>query len=421
MIATSPDGTYIAVTHWGNNTVGILNIADEFPEEWSQDTCYVIDHKLELNFSLTSKVDRDSNSGYCLRGTFFTPDCRYLLVGCMGGGGGIAVIDLQKREYMGRVLGMMSNVRHIIQSGEWLYLSINTAGYVQRIKLKDFMAAAEEMRSSGKRTITLKGWESCDTPAGTRTIVASPDGKYIFAACNYSSCLAVINTADMTLVGTLKADSFPVGLDISDDGRHLLLSSQAHGGGGNAVDIFSIIYKGCEMDTISSKIATARVAEMLIDEAKKYLGAKYRHASGGPDQFDCSGFCSFIYGKFGYSLSPSSKIQATEGREVIGGIDRLQKGDILVFGSRNNTGEIGHVGIFIEPDSTGTSFKFIHAARTGVIISELKESYYTKRYMGARRFLPDFKMPDRSLMETDGKQLPDMEEPEMMKKAGIIK
>ena len=47
----------------------------------------------------------------------------------------------------------------------------------------------------------------------------------------------------MTQVGTLDADSFPVGLDISQDGHYLFSTSQARDAGGNAVDIFRIDYK----------------------------------------------------------------------------------------------------------------------------------------------------------------------------------
>jgi len=90
----------------------------------------------------------------------------------------------------------------------------------------------------------VDGWESCKVPAGARTIVASPDGRFIFAACNFSSKIAVVDTRTMTQVGTLSADSFPVGLDISQDGQWLFSTSQARpSGGGNAVDIFHIDYK----------------------------------------------------------------------------------------------------------------------------------------------------------------------------------
>jgi DNA-binding beta-propeller fold protein YncE len=80
-------------------------------------------------------------------------------------------------------------------------------------------------------------------PAGARTIVLSPDGRYVFAACNYASCIAVVDTRTMTFLGRLPADSYPVGLDISDDGRYLFSTSQGRSGlGGNAVDIFEVTY-----------------------------------------------------------------------------------------------------------------------------------------------------------------------------------
>ena len=242
MIATSPDGTRIAIAHWGDNTVGLLDIAGEDVAAWHYIGCYTVDYKLKLNYSRTTPVNRDVGSGYCLRGTVFTPDGRYLLVGCMGGTGGIAVIDLVQERYLGRILGMMSNLRHLLLHGDYLYASINSKGYVQRIPLRRIYDAISDLQPD-KKTTVLDGWESCKVPAGARTIVISPDGRFVFAACNFSSKIAVVDTRTMKLVGTLDADSYPVGLDISQDGRYLFSTSQARDAGGNAVDIFRIDYK----------------------------------------------------------------------------------------------------------------------------------------------------------------------------------
>ena len=151
MIATSPDGNRIAVTHWGDNTVGLLDISGNDPTRWHYVSCHIVDYKLKLNYSRTVSVNRDAGSGYCLRGTLFTPDGRYLLVGCMGAGGGIAVIDLQNDKYLGRILGMMSNLRHLILSGEYLYLSINNKGYVQRIPLSRILESIDGFRPATSR------------------------------------------------------------------------------------------------------------------------------------------------------------------------------------------------------------------------------------------------------------------------------
>ena len=244
MVATSPDGKMLAVTHWGENTVGLMDISSQNPNDWKYINCLVVDYKLNLNFSQTAKVDRDVHSGYCLRGTVFTEDCRYLLVGCMGGSGGIAVIDLEEMKYLGRAVGMMSNLRHLLIKDGILYVSINKYGYVLRMPLDVFLGKVRTLDGNKVKTVNVTGWQSCKVPAGARTINISPKGDYIFVACNASSCLAVVDAAAMKLLGTLPADSYPVGLDISDDGKYLFTTSQGRSnGGGNAVDIFEVEYK----------------------------------------------------------------------------------------------------------------------------------------------------------------------------------
>lgn len=240
MVATSHDGRHVAITHWGNNTVGLVNVASLNPDEWYHEKLLVVDYVLPLDYSLTVQVDRDNKSGYCLRGTAFTPDDKYLLVGCMGDNGGIAVIDMESQKYLGRVLGMMPNVRHLVIRDGYLYLSINRAGYVQRIKLDKFMAAA---KSIDGKTTTLSGWEQCQVGEGARTIELSPSGRFVFAACNLASKLFVVDTRTMKTVANIDVDSYPVGLDISNDGRFVIVTSQGRENkGGNAVNIYEVEY-----------------------------------------------------------------------------------------------------------------------------------------------------------------------------------
>lgn len=244
MVAVSPDGTRLAVTHWGDNTVGLMDISSDRPEDWHYLANIVVDYQLKLNYSLTQSVNRDVDSGYCLRGTVFTPDNRFLLVGCMGSGGGIAVIDLKDNTYLGRVMGAMPNLRHLVIRNGFLYASINSAGYVQRIPLAKFLTACSALDGNTSKKVKVDGWVSCKVPAGARTIELSPDGHFIFVACNFSSCLAVVDAQSMKLLGTIPADSYPVGLDVSLDGRYVFTTSQGRtSGGGNAVDIFEITYK----------------------------------------------------------------------------------------------------------------------------------------------------------------------------------
>lgn len=242
MIAVSPDGNTLAITHWGDNTVGLIDISSNNPNDWHYTTNVVIGRQLFHNFSLTHSVDRDSNTGEALRGTVFSPDGKFLFVGCMSGGG-IAVIDLKSRKFVGKILGMMPNLRHLVIRGNWLYASINSSGYVQRIPLSLIMSTAENM--SGQN-VSLKGWESVKVAGGARTLELSPKGDYIFVACNSGSALCVVDST-MKSLGQLPADSYPVGLDISPDGKWLITTSQGRkGGGGNCIDIFSLT--GLETD-----------------------------------------------------------------------------------------------------------------------------------------------------------------------------
>ena len=133
-----------------------------------------------------------------------------------------------------------------------------------------------------------------------------------------------------------------------------------------------------EEETSSSKSSSSSkksgtTGEDIVAYAKKFLGYKYVYGASGPNSFDCSGFTSYVYKHFGYSLNRTSGGQRSNGSGV--SKSDLEPGDILCFS--------GHVGIYIGGN------KFIHAAnpKKGVIISSLSESYYVKTYITARRIL----------------------------------
>lgn len=248
MIAVSPDSRRVAVAHWGDNTIGYIDCSSDNPAAWRHLKPFVVDRQLKWDLSLTEPVNRDKDSGNALRGTVFTPDGRYLLVACMGGAGGIAVIDTQTEggAYLGKLFGSMCNVRHLIFSGQHLYLSVNIAGYVQRLPIAALYDGIEALRKApSKRHTIAQGWQSAKVGAGARTIVASPKGRFIFVACNFNSTLDVVDTSTMRRVLSLPLDSYPVGMDISADGRTLYVTSQGRKDkipSGNCVDIVSVQY-----------------------------------------------------------------------------------------------------------------------------------------------------------------------------------
>ncbi len=122
------------------------------------------------------------------------------------------------------------------------------------------------------------------------------------------------------------------------------------------------------------------VADMVIDEAMRYMGTPYRWGGKTPTGFDCAGFTRYIYGHFGLELPPSAAPQYKVGAKVER--EELQRGDLVFFRGRGSKG-IGHVGIVTEVNGDG--FDFIHASSRGIAITSSRDAYYVKRYVGACR------------------------------------
>ena len=121
------------------------------------------------------------------------------------------------------------------------------------------------------------------------------------------------------------------------------------------------------------------LADQIVDYALQYLGYPYVYATAGPDSFDCSGFTSYVYKHFGYSLHRSSRDQLKDGKAVQKA--DLLPGDLLLFSREGDV--VTHVGLYIG------NGEFIHASTstTGVIISDLYSDYYVQHYYAARRII----------------------------------
>lgn len=123
----------------------------------------------------------------------------------------------------------------------------------------------------------------------------------------------------------------------------------------------------------------------MIAFAKKFIGTRYRRGGKAPGGFDCSGFTSYVFSQFGFSLSPSSSGQYGQGEKIQR--DEVSAGDLLFFTGRNSRSRsVGHVGIAIDNDPATGEITFIHAASSGGIrIDRMSAPYYSSRYLGARR------------------------------------
>lgn len=132
--------------------------------------------------------------------------------------------------------------------------------------------------------------------------------------------------------------------------------------------------------------ATSALLADLITEARTHMGKRYRSGGKGPNAFDCSGFSSYVFRQFGYSLGASSGDQYNQGEKV--DIKDLRIGDLVFFTGRNRrSGRVGHVGIVVSADNEKGTFKFIHASTSQGIKIDSNTGYYDGRYLGARRVI----------------------------------
>ncbi|MCX4639984.1 glycoside hydrolase [Streptomyces sp. RPA4-5] len=91
----------------------------------------------------------------------------------------------------------------------------------------------------------------------------------------------------------------------------------------------------------STSTATGSSAT-LVAFLKAQLGKAYVLGSSGPSSYDCSGLTQAAFNQIGIDLPRVSQDQSTTGTQV--GLDNLQVGDILYWGS---AGSAYHVGVYV--------------------------------------------------------------------------
>jgi cell wall-associated NlpC family hydrolase len=133
------------------------------------------------------------------------------------------------------------------------------------------------------------------------------------------------------------------------------------------------------MPPSSAPLSGTTTGAGLRTVAERYLGVTYVFGGTTPNGLDCSGLVYLVYQELGLQLPRTSRLQYQVGEEISRA--DLREGDLVFF---DTTGQgVSHVGIYLEDGD------FINAASNPgkVLISNLSESYWDKRYLGARRVI----------------------------------
>lgn len=119
------------------------------------------------------------------------------------------------------------------------------------------------------------------------------------------------------------------------------------------------------------------ISPYLYYQVYDWIGTRYKYSGSSKKGIDCSGFVSEMYkNAYCIDLSGGSNDIWTKANPIEK--SDLLEGDLLFF--KIKKGQISHVGIFLGNN------KFAHASvKSGVIISDLDETYYKKYfYKGGR-------------------------------------
>jgi cell wall-associated NlpC family hydrolase len=143
------------------------------------------------------------------------------------------------------------------------------------------------------------------------------------------------------------------------------------------IPVAIVLFSGCA--SVPEIKPTAQPQSSVITYALSLQGVPYRYGKNSPEEgFDCSGFVKHVYQKQGITLPRTVRDMALSLPQIPK--NDVHSGDLVFFNTNGKS--FSHVGIYVN------NGKFVHAPsrRTGkVLVSSLKNQYWHKHYIGARR------------------------------------
>jgi cell wall-associated NlpC family hydrolase len=131
----------------------------------------------------------------------------------------------------------------------------------------------------------------------------------------------------------------------------------------------------------SVSLAAPDKTQDLLLYALSLNGTRYKYGGRSIDTgFDCSGFVRYVYGQAaGLTLPNTAHAISQVGAQIAK--NELKPGDLVFFNTLRRA--FSHVGIYLGEN------RFIHASSSStgdVMVSDLNEKYWSKRFNGARRY-----------------------------------
>ncbi len=116
----------------------------------------------------------------------------------------------------------------------------------------------------------------------------------------------------------------------------------------------------------------------LYDFIDEWWRTPYRMGGISKTGVDCSAFVqTLMIGVFALQLPRTAREQKSVSSRI--SVEELKEGDLVFFNTRRG---VSHVGVYLHNN------KFVHASTSGgVMISDLYDSYWGKKFIGAGRII----------------------------------
>lgn len=255
----------------------------------------------------------------------------------------------------------------------------NTESAVLAAALKDDVVLVVEQASEGWYKVdycTIEGYMSADW----LTVADTYDAPLCYGLVDTDGSTLNLRAAPST--DSEKLASLPSGtilpLNAMEQGW---FKTEYNGTEGYVSGEYILAVDGSGTRADGTVVPPSDLAQQIIDYAKGFLGTPYVYGASGPNSFDCSGFTSYVYNHFGYSLNRSAAGQLSNGTAV--DLSNIQPGDIICWKAYGSSKAATHVGIYIGND------QYIHASTTGstVRINEMDYAAKSRYVVGVRRII----------------------------------